>query len=124
MKTNRRRLWISVGIVGVLLSGMLISDAYYTNLSEDYPVLMEGEFLEGRITGFKVHHKHTYIELDSAEKRNIPPSYSEGPMPYYLHKMIAIGDYFIHEDESATVSVVRGDEVHRYKLSHLVTNTK
>ena len=69
---------------------MLISDVYYTNLSEDYPVLMEDEFLEGRITGFKVHHKHTYIELDSAKKRNIPPSYSEGPMPYYLQSDIGL----------------------------------
>jgi hypothetical protein len=65
---KNKKLWITGGIAGMLLLAMTISDLYYSELSENYPVLKADELIEGKITAFKVHHKHTYIELDATKK--------------------------------------------------------
>jgi hypothetical protein len=119
---KNKKLWITSGIVGMLLLAMTISDLYYYELSENYPVLKADELIEGRITAFKVHHKHTYVELDATKKRNIPPGFLMGSETTSFHKMIRIGDYFIHEDNSDKVTVSRGSKTYKYVVSKLLAD--
>ena len=104
------KLWIIGGLLGTLLLVMTISDIYYSDLTEKYPVLRKDEFIEGKVTGLKVHHRHTYIELDFEERRNIPPSYLVGPKTDYLHKMAEVGDNFIHAAKSTNITLHRDDK--------------
>jgi len=120
MKTIKGpKLWIIGGLLGILFLVMTISDIYYSNLSEKYPVLSKDEFMEGKVTGLKVHYKHAYIELDFAERRNIPPSFLVGPKTDYFHKMVELGDHFIHEVNSENITLQRDDEFYKYAVSNL-----
>lgn len=120
MKKIKTKKWLLLGAVVIaLLITMTISDNYYSNLNENYPLLQKEEPLSGKITGIKIHHKYTFVELDSSTKRLITPSFLMNKTPTYLHKTIAIGDYLIHEAHSDQLSVLKDDENYNFLVSHL-----
>lgn len=94
----------------LILIAMTISDNYYSNLEENYPILKETEAIQGKVTNMIVHHKYTYLELDSQTKRLVPPSFLKSPDPTYFCKIVSIGDYFLHEANSNEVVLLKNEE--------------
>lgn len=116
MKT-KKKLLIGMPIILLLLVAMTISDNYYSDLEEQYPVLQETERVEGKVTNIIIHHKYIYLELDGQTKRLVPPSFLKSDNPSYLHKIIAIGDHFLHESNSHEVALQQEDK----RLSFIVS---
>lgn len=104
-------------LVLIILTNLSINDIYYSNLQENYPILKESEQIEGKVTGIIVHHKYTFLELDSSTKRLVPPSFLKSADPTHFHKMLSIGDHFVHEANSSEVMLLKNDE----RLSFVVT---
>lgn len=115
-KRTKIRLLVLTPIILALLVSMTISDAYYSDMEAQYPILEKTSQLEGKVTGITVHHKYTYLELNAQTKVLVPPSFLKNDDPAYFHKIISIGDNFIHEKNSEEVSVQKGDE----RLSFIV----
>ncbi len=117
--SKRKKFGILGALIVSLLITMTISDIYYSDLAEKYPVLDPKEFLEGQITDLKIHHRYTFVEIDHNKKRNIPPSFLYAPKTDYFHKMIAIGDHFFHEANSTDVSLEKQGVVYKYLVSRI-----
>ena len=116
---KKRKLGAFGGLLGFLLVTMTISDVYYGDLSEAYPLLLKEEFIEGTIMGIKVHHDHTYVELDTRENRQITPSYLVGHETARLSEYIAMGDHFAHEGDSDRITLTKEKETRSFLVSHL-----
>lgn len=120
MKKIKTKKWLLLGAVVIaLLITMTISDNYYSNLNENYPLLQKEELLSGKITDIKIHHKYTFIELDSSTKRLITPSFLMNKKTAYLHKTIAIGDYLVYEGHSDKITLLKDNESYNFLVSHL-----
>lgn len=122
-KTKLRLLVLTPIIVGLLVS-MTISDAYYSDMEVQYPILEKPSQVEGKVTGITVHHKYTFLELDAQTKVLVPPSFLKNEDPSYFHKTISIGDYFIHENGSEEVSLLKHQERLNFIVSKFFENDK
>lgn len=111
-------IWSFV-IVG-LLTAMTISDIYYSKMEEEYPILEQLSRLEGKVTGITIHHKYTYLELDSRTKVLVPPSFLKNENPTPLHEVIAIGDYFLHAPRSKEVMLRKHEKELTFLVSGLI----
>lgn len=110
MMQKKTKLLLLAPLLILLLVSMTISDNYYSNLAEQYPILQESERVEGKVTGITIHHKYVYLELDAQTRRLIPPSFLKSADPTHLHKIISIGDHFLHEANSKEVSLGEDQE--------------
>ena len=116
-KRTKTRLLTWIPVVVVVLTNLTFNDIYYSNLQENYPILKETEQIQGRVTDIIVHHKYAYLELDSSTKRLAPPSFLKSADPTHFHKMLSIGDYFVHEANSSEVMLLKNDK----RLNFVVT---
>jgi heme/copper-type cytochrome/quinol oxidase subunit 2 len=119
MKT-KKKLLIGMPIILLLLVTMTISDNYYSDLEEQYPILEKTEQMEGKVTGLIIHHKYIYLELDGQTKRLVPPSLLKNADRSYLHKAITIGDHFMHAPNSEEVALRKDDDHLRFVVAGFV----
>lgn len=113
---RRPRNLIALVLVSLLLITMTISDIYYSGLERDYPFLTEYEYIDGTITAMKVHHKYSFIEIDSSMKRAISPTYNPAYDPYYFHELAAEGDRLIHKKWSHQIELIREGTSYLFSL--------
>ena len=116
-KKTKTRLLIWIPLALLVLAIMTRSDIYYSNLEENYALLQETEQIAGKVTGIIVHHKYAYLELDSSTKRLVPPSFLKSTDPTHFHKILSIGDHFVHEANSSEVMLLKDDERLRFVVT-------
>ncbi|MEM7369071.1 MAG: hypothetical protein AAF587_10770 [Bacteroidota bacterium] len=113
---RRRKTIIVLVLASLLLITMTISDIYYSGLERDYPFLAEYEQIDGTITAMKVHHKYSFIEIDSSLKRAIVPTYNPANDPYYFHEFVTEGDRFVYKEWSRQIEIIRDGEIFLFDM--------
>jgi hypothetical protein len=116
-KKTKTNLLTWILLVLIILTNLSINDIYYSNLQENYPILKQTEQIEGEVTDILVHHKYAYLELDSSTKRLVPPSFLKSTDPTHFHKILSIGDHFVHEANSSEVMLLKNDERLRFVVT-------
>ena len=107
---------VSILIISAISITMFISDNYYSNLENEYPLLTNNEQINVIITSFKDHHNYTYIEVDFSIKRLIRPTNNTDYNPPSFNDFIAIGDKIIHEKWSKRIEIVKNNKSYNFDL--------
>ena len=104
-------------LLTILGSVMLASDYYYSKMEREYPLLTRLNSLDGVITDFVVHHKNTYIKVDSTVRRMIRPIKNDQYKPEYFHKLINLQDSVVKEEGSKNILVIADGKSYVFELN-------
>ncbi len=83
----------------------------------EYPILTRLDSLDGAITDFVVHHKRTYIQIDSTVQRLIVPIKNEQYQPEYFHKMINLADSIVKEENSKDILLIADGKFYVFEIN-------
>ncbi|MGD1891745.1 MAG: hypothetical protein ACFB15_14290 [Cyclobacteriaceae bacterium] len=100
-----------------LATVMLASDSYYSRMEREYPILTRLDSLDGVITDFVVHHKHTYIQVDSTVQRLIVPTKNEQYEPEYFHKLINLGVSIVKKENSKDILLIADGKSYVFEIN-------
>jgi hypothetical protein len=100
-----------------LATVMLASDSYYSRMEREYPILTRLDSLDGVITDFVVHHKHTYIQVDSTVQRLIVPTKNEQYEPEYFYKLINQADSIVKKENSRDILLIADGKSYVFEIN-------
>lgn len=108
----------TVAILMLLIATvMLASDSYYSRMEREYPILTRLDSLDGTITDFVVHHKHTYIQVDSTVQRLIVPTKNEQYELGYFHELIDLGVSIVKKESSKDILLITDGKSYVFEIN-------
>lgn len=111
-----KKRYIALGIVGIILIVMTISDIYFSNLNEHYHLVNKSDYVKGNITGYRSHWRYVYVEIDNREKFLIRPTKSLDSLQFFLNDVIALNQSIMVSGEEGKITIDNNNQ----KFSFLI----